>query len=105
MRRVLLPHFISEDPAPAGGVIRDFSGRSMGTGWSGRLVAAPGDQCARMRSGLQQQLDLVVAEMSHWEADSDLGRFNRAGAGSWQALPPAFFDVLSFAMDVGRASG
>lgn len=105
MRRVLLPHLISEEPPLSGGAIRDFSGRSMGTSWSVRLVAAPDDACGHLQAGLQQQLDLVVAEMSHWEADSDLGRFNRAGEGSWQALPPAFFDVLSFAMEVGRASG
>lgn len=110
MRRVLLPHHISEDPAPAGGVVRDFAGRSMGTSWSVRLVAAPEgspDHLAidHLQHGLQQQLDAIVAEMSHWETDSDLGRFNRAKAGSWLALPPAFFDVLSFALDVARDSG
>jgi len=105
MRRVLLPHHISDDPAPAGGVIRDFAGRSMGTSWSVRLVAAPAGVSDDLHYGLQQQLDGIVAEMSHWEADSDLGRFNRAEAGSWQALPPAFFDVLAFAMGVARDSG
>jgi len=105
MRRVLLPHHISEDPAPAGGVVRDFDGRSMGTSWSVRLVAAPADPLEHLQHGLQQQLDTIVAEMSHWEPGSDLGRFNRAEAGSWQALPPAFFDVLSFAMGVARDSG
>lgn len=110
MRRVLLPHHISEDPAPAGGVVRDFAGRSMGTSWSVRLVAAPEDSpdhlaLDHLQHGLQQQLDAIVAEMSHWETDSDLGRFNRAKAGSWLALPPAFFDVLSFALDVARDSG
>jgi len=105
MRRVLLPHVVSEEPAPAGGVVRDFAGHSMGTSWSVRLVAASDDACAHVRQGLQQQLDAVVAEMSHWETDSDLGRFNRAAAGSWQQLPPAFFDVLSFALDVAGESG
>nr|WP_315400526.1 FAD:protein FMN transferase [uncultured Duganella sp.] len=105
MRRVLLPHYISDDPAPAGGALRDFAGRSMGTSWSVRLVAAPGQALDHLQYGLQRQLDAVVAEMSHWEPDSDLGRFNRAAAGSWQALPPAFFDVLSFAMEVARDSG
>lgn len=104
MRRVLLPHHISEDPAPAGGAIRDYAGRSMGTSWSVRLVAAPGDALPELQQGLQRQLDAVVAEMSHWEADSDLGRFNRARAGGWQVLPPAFFDVLSYAMGVARDS-
>jgi thiamine biosynthesis lipoprotein len=105
MRRVLLPHHIFADPAPAGGAIRDYAGRSMGTSWSVRLVAAPGTGLSGFRQGLQQQLDAVVAEMSHWEADSDLGRFNRAAAGSWHVLPPAFFDVLSYAMGVARDSG
>jgi thiamine biosynthesis lipoprotein len=104
MRRVLLPHDISDDPAPAGGVIHDYAGRSMGTTWSVRLVAAPGAALADFHLALQQQLDSIVAEMSHWEADSDLGRFNRAPAGSWQVLPPAFFDVLSYAMGVARDS-
>jgi thiamine biosynthesis lipoprotein len=105
MRRVLLPHHISEDPAPPGGAIRDYAGRSMGTSWSVRLVAAPGTALSDLQQGLQQQLDSIVAEMSHWEADSDLGRFNRAAAGSWHVLPPAFFDVLSYAMEVARDSG
>ncbi|WP_432379858.1 FAD:protein FMN transferase [Duganella sp. P38] len=105
MRRVLLPHAISDDPAPAGGEIRDYAGRSMGTSWSVRLVAAPDAACAHLQDGLQQQLDAVVAEMSHWETESDLGRFNRAPADSWHTLPPAFFDVLAYAMDVARASG
>ncbi|MTV39449.1 FAD:protein FMN transferase [Duganella radicis] len=104
MRRVLLPHDISDDPAPAGGVIRDYAGRSMGTSWSVRLVAAPDAACDHLQNGLQQQLDAIVAEMSHWEAESDLGRFNRAAPDSWQVLPPAFFDVLSYAMEVARAS-
>jgi len=104
MRRVLLPHHISADPAPAGGAIRDYAGRSMGTSWSVRLVAAPGDALPALQEGLQRQLDSIVAEMSHWEADSDLGRFNRAPAGSWHVLPPAFFDVLSYAMGVARDS-
>lgn len=105
MRRVILPHHIAPDPAPADGVLRDFAGRSMGTSWSVRLVAPATLDAAQLQHGLQQQLDSVVAEMSHWENDSDLGRFNRAEAGNWQVLPPAFFDVLSFAMEVSRLSG
>jgi thiamine biosynthesis lipoprotein len=104
MRRVLLPHDISDDPAPAGGVIHDYAGHSMGTTWSVRLVVAPGAAAPDFHPALQAQLDSIVAEMSHWEADSDLGRFNRAPAGSWQVLPAAFFDVLSYAMGVARDS-
>jgi thiamine biosynthesis lipoprotein len=103
MRRVLLPLEISNAAPLANGVLRDFGGRTMGTSWSVRLVADPARD-SDFQSGLQRQLDAVVAQMSHWEASSDLGRFNRAPAGSWHVLPQAFFDVLSFALDVARES-
>lgn len=106
MRRVLLPHHIAADPAPAGAAIHDFAGRSMGTTWSVRLAAAPGKAAPEgLQELLQRQLDSVVAEMSHWELDSNLGRFNRAEAGTWHVLPCAFFDVLTYAVEVGRLSG
>ncbi|MDN2708884.1 FAD:protein FMN transferase [Janthinobacterium sp. SUN118] len=108
MRRVLLPQHISDQLAPPGAAIRDLRGLSMGTSWSVRLVdaAMPGRAgSADLQQGLQQQLDLVVAQMSHWSEDSDLGRFNRAEPGSWHSLPAAFCEVLEFAMQVAQASG
>ncbi len=106
-RRVLLPAHIAEQAAPAHGAIRDFAGVSMGTGWSVRLVdhGRAATLPPRLQQGLQGQLDQVVAQMSHWESDSDLGRFNLAEAGSWQRLPDEFFTVLSFAMRVARDTG
>jgi len=104
-RRVLLPHAVSDAPAPAGAIVHSYGGASMGTSWSVRVAAPAARAPAHLQQGLQAQLDDVVAQMSHWEADSDLGRFNRAQAGTRLTLPPAFFDVLSFAVDVARASG
>lgn len=106
MRRVLLPPAIAAEPPPAGAHVADFGGLSMGTTWSAK-VAAPACDGARtaLQAGLQRQLDRVVAEMSHWEPGSDLGRFNRAGAQTWQVLPEDFFQVLRFALDVARESG
>ncbi|MFC3377603.1 FAD:protein FMN transferase [Rugamonas sp. CCM 8940] len=106
-RRVLLPAQISDRPAPAHGAIRDFAGVSMGTGWSVRLVdhGRAATLPPRLQQGLQGQLDLVVAQMSHWRDDSDLGRFNLAEAGSWHSLPDEFFTVLAFAMRVARDTG
>lgn len=81
----------------------------MGTTWSVRLVAPAADiqrdPLVDLQAGLQQQLDRVVAQMSHWEADSNLGRFNRAAPGSWHTLPAEFFEVLAFALAVADASG
>ena len=108
MRRVLLPQHISDQVAPPGAAIRDLRGLTMGTSWSVRLVEStmPGRAgSADLQQGLQQQLDLVVAQMSHWSDASDLGRFNRAEPGSWHSLPAAFYEVLGFAMHVSQASG
>ena len=81
----------------------DFGGATMGTTWSARVVgAAPRDA---LTDGLQRQLDQVVAEMSHWKPDSDLGRFNRAAAGTWHTLPEGFFEVLHYAFEVARETG
>jgi len=112
VRRVLLPPTISADPAPAGAAIVDFGGASMGTTWSARVALAPGAmaagrplRAASLQAGLQEQLDRVVTEMSHWEAASDLGRFNRAGPGTWHTLPGDFFEVLRYALEVARETG
>ena len=108
MRRVLLPQTISDEAVPPGAVPRHFSGLSMGTSWTVHLLdnATPGRAASvDLQQGLQQQLDLVVAQMSHWSEDSDLGRFNRAEPGSWHSLPAAFCEVLGFAMHVAQASG
>ena len=103
MRRVLLPPTIAAGAPPADAPLLALSGLTMGTSWSAR-VAAHADAAA-LQQGLQQQLDQVVAQMSHWQADSDLGRFNRAGACTWHVLPAGFYEVLHFALDVARASG
>ncbi|MEI9851314.1 MAG: FAD:protein FMN transferase [Sphingomonas sp.] len=73
----------------------------MGTRWSARIVDAPPD-AAR---GIGRVLDRIVAQMSHWEPGSDIGRFNRAPPGRWQPLPDEFALVLAAALDVAEASG
>ncbi|WP_395401319.1 FAD:protein FMN transferase [Pseudoduganella sp. UC29_106] len=75
----------------------------MGTTWSARVVQLA--EARQLQGGLQRQLDAIVAEISHWEAESDLGRFNRTGACTWHTLPEAFFHVLNYALAVARATG
>jgi thiamine biosynthesis lipoprotein len=84
----------------AGGRIATFPGRSMGTGWSLRIVSPP----PAVAQGVQAALDRVVAQMSQWEEDSDISRFNRARPGQWRMLPPEFSAVLQAALDVAQAS-
>lgn len=90
-------------PAPAM-VQHALHGETMGTNWSVRLVASPRADLHVLHTLIQAKLDRVVAEMSTWEADSDISRFNRAPAGHWQDLPEGFFTVLRCALMIAQAS-
>ena len=79
-------------------------GRTMGTTWSVKLVAPASADVAAIERGIQAEVDRVVAQMSTYEADSDLVRFNRAPAGTWQTLPPEFFTVLSHALTLAEGT-
>ncbi|TQK07904.1 FAD:protein FMN transferase [Herbaspirillum sp. SJZ107] len=104
MRDVLVPLEIDPSPAPPGSRPLALSGTAMGSGWSARLML-PGGADAHLLPALQAELDLVVAQMSHWEPDSLLSRYNRAAAGSWHALPSPFLEVIDYALSVQQASG
>jgi thiamine biosynthesis lipoprotein len=81
-----------------------LSGATMGTSWHVR-IAHPSDAMVQtLRPTIQARLDKLVLEMSHWDPESDLGRFNRAPPGCWTTLPPHFAAVMSTAMDVADAS-
>ncbi|MDR1076001.1 MAG: FAD:protein FMN transferase [Xanthomonadaceae bacterium] len=90
--------------APASDAIATLGGQSMGTSWSAKLVLPRRDDMHRWHMTIQTCLDTVVAQMSHWEPDSDLSRFNRASAGTWHVLPADFLCVLNCAIDIARKS-
>lgn len=73
----------------------------MGTGWSAQIVDAP----RSIRRDIGMVLARIIEEMSHWEPDSDIDRFNRSIVGRWQPLPPQFGQVLSAAIEIAEASG
>lgn len=100
MRDVLVPLEVDMALPPGGSTMYATAGTAMGTGWSARLMLPPGADGAALERALQDELDEIVAQMSHWESDSLLSRYNAAPAGSWRALPPQFFDVADYALRV-----
>ena len=103
MPRVLIPALRAAPELPSGSQVQVLTGTSMGTTWSVRWVgtASPED----LRAGIQGRLDTVVAQMSSWEPESHLSRFNRAAAGTWQELPAEFMTVLDCALAVAAETG
>ncbi|WP_017168383.1 FAD:protein FMN transferase, partial [Xanthomonas phaseoli] len=91
--------------APSNHEIATLGGRSMGTTWSVKLVAPRGRDLHPLHACIQAALDRVVRQMSTWEPDSDISRYNRASAGHWQTLPAEFHAVLRAALDIAQASG
>lgn len=107
MNRVLVPVALSAPPMPPAAQVRlhRWCGESMGTTWSVAALLPPAVDADRIAAGIRAVLDGVVAQMSNWEADSDLSRFNRAAPGSWHTLPNDCFAVLQCALQVARDSG
>ena len=77
----------------------------MGTTWQVTLVAAPSRDLHPLHAGIQAQLDTVVAQMSTWEAGSNISRFNAAPADTVLSLPESFGHVLRAALDIAALSG
>jgi thiamine biosynthesis lipoprotein len=90
-------------PAPAS-TLASLGGATMGTTWSARLAVPAGTDLHPLHDLLQQALDRVVGQMSTWQADSDLSRFNRAAPGTWHALAHDFARVMRCALQLARAS-
>ena len=89
------------DPVAAGSVQR-LAGRTMGTTWTVQVVLPQTVSTAVLQHGIQAELDRVDGQMSTYQPQSDLSRFNRAPANSWQVLPAEFFTVLQHALRLAR---
>ena len=99
MNRVFIPDLATPPEPLAGGRIVSLAGETMGTSWSARVVA-PAGAAGAFAPVIEAALDSVVAEMSHWRADSFITRFNRAAAGERFEAPAGFVAVLQAALDV-----
>ncbi|MET0210987.1 MAG: FAD:protein FMN transferase [Burkholderiaceae bacterium] len=103
--RVLVPLRIQGDPPSLGQTVHALRGETMGTTWSVRFVGPEALKTATVQAAIVAVCDEVIAQMSHWVADSDLSRFNRAGAGTRQSLPGGFAAVVEAALRVAAESG
>lgn len=104
MRRVLIPQDLPPAPPAADACLLSLQGLSMGSSWSVKLFAEPAMQEAALQRAIEQELARVVEQMSTWEPDSDLSRYNAAPAGSWWRLPAEFHQVLRCAVQAAADS-
>jgi len=99
----LLPLGMMLSPQAVATPLQVLAGETMGTTWSVTLQA-DAEALPGLRDGIEQRLDTVVAQMSTWEAGSDLSRYNSAAPGTAHALPKELRKVVDAALQVSRAS-
>ncbi|MCS5617915.1 MAG: FAD:protein FMN transferase, partial [Pirellulales bacterium] len=78
-----------------------LAGPAMGTTYRAVLAA---DVPGRTRGELHREIETVLAELdaaaSTWRDDSDVSRFNRAGAGEWIEVGDDLFRIVATARQV-----
>lgn len=72
----------------------------MGTSWSALIVDPPENAAGEIESVLSE----IIAQMSHWDATSQLSRFNAAPVGTWHRIDPDFAQVMAAALDIASRS-
>lgn len=103
---LLLPPRLTPDdvwPATGGRTLR-LGGDTMGTSWSLAAVVPEDVADSRVQQILMRAFATVITQMSQWEPQSELSRFNKADAGSWQRISPQFKAVLECALQIARES-
>jgi len=88
-----------------GGPVHEMGGETMGTAWRVKVATPAGFDRHATIAAIEARLETILAQMSHWRADSLLGRFNHADAGAWCAMPVDFASVMDAALDVAERSG
>ncbi len=105
MTRVAVPLELGRQGArPRGGRAVTLGGPTMGVAWTLKTLAPDEVSDAALRGMVQAAVDRVVAQMSDWESESDLSRFNRAPAGAWVRLPDDLLEVLRVGLELAQAS-
>jgi thiamine biosynthesis lipoprotein len=105
--RLLIPNGMKPADVRASRIdapVRRLSGETMGTGWSLSFVAYEALQSAAVVQALDETFELVIRQMSGWERNSDLSRFNAAEAG-WREIPREFAFVLKRALEIAELTG
>ena len=84
---------------------QSIRGQTMGTHWQLRAAGVAPDRLPGLQASVESLFARIVAQMSQWQPDSWLSRYNASAAGSWHPLPPDAERVLSTALALAHETG
>lgn len=104
-RRILIPSPLAGLPSrlPQGELL-EATGLAMGTSWTVKWVQEAHIARPSVINCVEAALALVINEMSTWQADSWVSRFNTSAAGSRHPVPPHAARVLDCALAIAADS-
>lgn len=86
-------------------VIHAIDGYTMGSTWSVRFVGSRDTDVAAVQVALEAELAELNRQLSGYQPDTALSRFNRSPIGEWQMLPAHLAAVLAFGKQLSEATG
>ena len=86
--------------------LSEFSGLTMGTSWSVKVVDLPGtiDHSA-IDDSINKTLAAISLSMSTYDVESELSRFNSSSSTDWFTASDALVEVLGTANEVSKLTG
>lgn len=83
-----------------------WQGRTMGSPYSVQVVGVDltPARVEQLKAEIEERLKEINRQMSHYQGDSELSRFNRAAAGQPFGVSPEFARVVRFALELARRS-
>ncbi len=93
------------DNSPPDPTVR-LTGATMGTSYELKLAPAPGQTVpADLQARIEDLLARVNRQMSTYDPDSELSRFNRNPSTGWVAVSPELQQVIAEGLRIGALSG
>lgn len=101
-RRVAVPlHLMQQHTTPPIHTrMYELSGLTMGTSWHVKCLVPPTLSRDYIERGIEERFARIIAEMSTWQPESLISRFNCSAPGTGFSLPEDFSRVLECALRV-----
>lgn len=102
---VLIALFLQSCDRPDRNAVEIY-GQTMGTRYSVLLPDIASQQViVALKAAIDSRLDEIVSLASTYDVQSELSRFNRAGAGDWVDVSPELVDIVLAARGLHEATG